>query len=170
MTNTNKIPSIQILNQIKAVIFDFDGVFTDNRVIISTTGEEFVICDRGDGMGTNLLAAAGMKMLILSKEKNAVVTSRGKKLNIEVIQGCDDKLPELIQWLQKNSIDAKQAAYIGNDINDLECLSHVGVGAIPADAHHSLVAAATWILQHNGGRGAIREFADGIVESLSSNS
>ena len=165
MTNTNKIPSIQILNQIKAVIFDFDGVFTDNRVIVSTTGEEFVICDRGDGMGTNLLAAAGMKMLILSKEKNAVVTSRGKKLNIEVIQGCDDKLPELIQWLQKNSIDAKQAAYIGNDINDLECLSHVGVGAIPADAHHSVVAAATWILQHNGGRGAIREFADVLLDS-----
>ena len=165
MTNTNKIPSIQILNQIKAVIFDFDGVFTDNRVIISTTGVEFVICDRGDGMGTNLLAAAGMQMLILSKEKNAVVTSRGKKLNIEVIQGCDDKLPELIQWLQKNSIDAKQAAYIGNDINDLECLSHVGVGAIPADAHHSVVAAATWILQHNGGRGAIREFADVLLDS-----
>ena len=122
MTNTNKIPSNQTLSQIKAVIFDFDGVFTDNRVIVSTTGEEFVICDRGDGMGTNLLAAAGIKMLILSKEKNAVVTSRGKKLNIEVIQGCDDKLPELIQWLQKNNVDAEQAAYIGNDINDLECL------------------------------------------------
>jgi 3-deoxy-D-manno-octulosonate 8-phosphate phosphatase KdsC-like HAD superfamily phosphatase len=101
MTSTNKIPSTQALSQIKAVVFDFDGVFTDNRVIVSTTGEEFVICDRGDGMGTNLLADAGIKMLILSKEKNAVVTSRGKKLNIEVIQGCDDKLPELKKWLKK---------------------------------------------------------------------
>ena len=165
MTNTNKIPSTQTLNQIKAVIFDFDGVFTDNRVIVSTTGEEFVICDRGDGMGTNLLAAAGIKMLILSKEKNAVVTSRGKKLNIEVIQGCDDKLPELIQWLQKNNVDAQQAAYIGNDINDLECLKHVGVAVIPADAHHSVIDTATWILQHNGGRGAIREFADVLLSN-----
>ena len=165
MTNTNKIPSTQTLKQIKAVIFDFDGVFTDNRVIVSTTGEEFVICDRGDGMGTNLLAAAGIKMLILSKEKNAVVTSRGKKLNIEVIQGCDDKLPELIQWLQKNNVDAKQAAYIGNDINDLECLKHVGVAVIPADAHHSVINTATWILQHNGGRGAIREFADVLLSN-----
>ena len=165
MTNTNKIPSTQTLSQIKAVIFDFDGVFTDNRVIVSTTGEEFVICDRGDGMGTNLLAAAGIKMLILSKEKNTVVTSRGKKLNIEVIQGCDDKLPELIQWLQKNNVDAKQAAYIGNDINDLECLKHVGVAVIPADAHHSVISTATWILQHNGGRGAIREFADVILSN-----
>lgn len=78
MTNTNKIPSTQTLSQIKAVIFDFDGVFTDNRVIVSTTGEEFVVCDRGDGMGTNLLAGAGIKMLILSKEQNGVVTSRGK--------------------------------------------------------------------------------------------
>ena len=165
MTNTNKIPSTQTLKQIKAVIFDFDGVFTDNRVIVSTTGEEFVICDRGDGMGTNLLAAAGIKMLILSKEKNAVVTSRGKKLNIEVIQGCDDKLPELIQWLQKNNVDAQQAAYIGNDINDLECLKHVGVAVIPADAHHSVIDTATWILQHNGGRGAIREFADVLLSN-----
>ena len=165
MTNTNKIPSTQTLKQIKAVIFDFDGVFTDNRVIVSTTGEEFVICDRGDGMGTNLLAAAGVKMLILSKEKNAVVTSRGKKLNIEVIQGCDDKLPELIQWLQKNNVDAQQAAYIGNDINDLECLKHVGVAVIPADAHHSVIDTATWILQHNGGRGAIREFADVLLSN-----
>ena len=165
MTNTNKIPSTQTLSQIKAVIFDFDGVFTDNRVIVSTTGEEFVICDRGDGMGTNLLAAAGIKMLILSKEKNAVVTSRGKKLNIEVIQGCDDKLPELIQWLQKNNVDAQQAAYIGNDINDLECLKHVGVAVIPADAHYSVIDTATWILQHNGGRGAIREFADVLLSN-----
>ena len=165
MTTTNKIPSTQTLSQIKAVIFDFDGVFTDNRVIVSTTGEEFVICDRGDGMGTNLLAAAGIKMLILSKEKNAVVTSRGKKLNIEVIQGCDDKLPELIQWLQKNNVDAQHAAYIGNDINDLECLKHVGVAVIPADAHYSVIDTATWILQHNGGRGAIREFADVLLSN-----
>ena len=165
MTSTNKIPSRQTLSQIKAVVFDFDGVFTDNRVIVSTTGEEFVVCDRGDGMGTNLLAAAGIKMLILSKEKNAVVTSRGKKLNIEVIQGCDDKLPELIIWLQKNNVDAKQAAYIGNDINDLECLSHVEVAVIPADAHPSVIKTATWILQHNGGRGAIREFADVLLDN-----
>ncbi len=165
MTNTNKMPSTQTLSQIKAVIFDFDGVFTDNRVIVSTTGEEFVICDRGDGMGTNLLAAAGIKMLILSKERNAIVSSRGKKLNIEVIQGCDDKLPELIKWLQKNNVDAQQAAYIGNDINDLECLSHVGVAVIPADAHHSVIDTATWILQHNGGRGAIREFADVLLSN-----
>ena len=165
MTSTNKIPSRQTLSQIKAVVFDFDGVFTDNRVIVSTTGEEFVVCDRGDGMGTNLLAAAGIKMLILSKENNAVVTSRGKKLNIEVIQGCDDKLPELIKWLQKNNVDAKQAAYIGNDINDLECLSHVEVAVIPADAHPSVIKTATWILQHNGGRGAIREFADVLLDN-----
>jgi len=165
MTSTNKIPSTETLSQIKAVVFDFDGVFTDNRVIVSTTGEEFVICDRGDGMGTNLLADAGIKMLILSKEKNAVVTSRGKKLNIEVIQGCDDKLPELKKWLKKNNIDAQQSAYIGNDINDLECLSHVGVAVIPADAHYSVLDVATWILQHNGGRGAIREFADALLSN-----
>jgi N-acylneuraminate cytidylyltransferase len=74
-------------------------------------------------------------------------------------------LPELIKWLQKNNVDAKQAAYIGNDINDLECLGHVEVAVIPADAHHSVIETATWILQHNGGRGAIREFADVLLSN-----
>ena len=82
-----------------------------------------------------------------------------------MIQGCDDKLPELKKWLKKNDIDAQQSAYIGNDINDLECLSHVGVAVIPADAHHSVLEAATWMLQHNGGRGAIREFADALLSN-----
>ena len=163
MTTTPKSPPKSKLLHIKAVVFDFDGVFTDNRVIVSTTGEEFVICDRGDGMGTNMLASAGIKMLILSKEKNAVVTSRGKKLNIEVIQGCDDKLPELINWLKANSLDASVTAYIGNDINDLECLRHVGLAVIPADAHKSVFKAAHWKLKCNGGQGAIREFADTLL-------
>ena len=84
---TTKPPHKSILRNIQAVVFDFDGVFTDNRVIVSSTGEEFVVCDRGDGMGTGLLKNAGIKMLILSKEQNSVVSARAKKLNLEVIQG-----------------------------------------------------------------------------------
>ncbi len=65
----NKLPRKSILRNIQAVVFDFDGVFTDNRVIVSSSGEEFVVCDRGDGMGTSLLMVASIKMLILSTEK-----------------------------------------------------------------------------------------------------
>ncbi|MEY2940072.1 MAG: hypothetical protein RIS58_1059, partial [Actinomycetota bacterium] len=88
-------PTREALSAIKAIVFDFDGVFTDNKVIVSQDGSEFVVCDRGDGMGITLLKEIGIRMMILSKEKNPVVSARGSKLGIEVIQGCDDKLPAL---------------------------------------------------------------------------
>jgi YrbI family 3-deoxy-D-manno-octulosonate 8-phosphate phosphatase len=164
---TTKPPHKSILRNIQAVVFDFDGVFTDNRVIVSSTGEEFVVCDRGDGMGTGLLKNAGIKMLILSKEQNSVVSARAKKLNLEVIQGCDDKLPELIKWMEANGVLPDNTAYVGNDINDLECLEHVVLGVIPSDAHQSIRASAQWTLSCKGGRGAIRELADVIIDAKS---
>lgn len=158
-------PTREALGAIKAIVFDFDGVFTDNKVIVSQDGSEFVVCDRGDGMGITLLKEIGIRMMILSKEKNPVVSARGTKLGIEVIQGCDDKLPALNSWLEQNALDRKTCAYIGNDINDKECLLAVGLAVIPHDAHHSVRKIGAWRLKSDGGRGAIRELADGILDS-----
>ncbi len=160
-----RIPTLSRLREIKAVVFDFDGVFTDNRVIVSETGEESVVCDRGDGMGTAILKTCGIEMLILSKETNKVVEARGRKLGIEVIQGCDEKLPALKLWLDSKKIRPENTAYLGNDINDIECLSFVEFAVIPADAHPDVHSHANWTLSRSGGRGAIREFADGIVKA-----
>lgn len=159
------IPHPPKLREIEAVVFDFDGVFTDNCVIVSETGEESVICNRSDGMGIELLKKLGIKMLILSKETNKVVEVRGRKLGIEVIQGSDQKLPELKLWLQTNKLRSANTAYVGNDISDIECLNYVEIAVIPADAHPDVYSHATWVLSHSGGRGAIREFADGIVRA-----
>jgi len=161
----SQIPDTTKLRDIDAVVFDFDGVFTDDRVIVSETGEESVICDRRDGMGTTLLKNIGIKMLIISKETNKVVGARGRKLGIEVIQGCDEKLPALKLWLKTNNLQPANTAYIGNDINDIECLNYVELAVIPADAHPDVFPHANWVLSHPGGRGAIREFADGIVRA-----
>jgi YrbI family 3-deoxy-D-manno-octulosonate 8-phosphate phosphatase len=158
-------PSRETLSSIQAIVFDFDGVFTDNRVIVSENGEESVVCDRGDGMGITLLKHAGIRMMILSKEKNPVVKARGDKLGLEVIQGCDDKLPAMKKWLDENRITTSSCAYMGNDINDKECLLHAGLAVIPHDAHHSVRKIGAWRLKSAGGRGAIRELADGILES-----
>lgn len=158
-------PTREALSAIKAIVFDFDGVFTDNKVIVSQDGSEFVVCDRGDGMGITLLKEIGIRMMILSKERNLVVSARGTKLGIEVIQGCDDKLPALNSWLEQNALDKKSCAYIGNDINDKECLLAVGLAVIPHDAHHSVRKIGAWRLKSDGGRGAIRELADGILYS-----
>ena len=158
-------PTRETLASIQAIVFDFDGVFTNNKVIVSQNGDEFVICDRGDGMGITMLKEHGIRMMILSKEKNPVVSARGNKLGLEVIQGCDDKLPAMKTWLDSNHIDAQRCAYIGNDINDKECLLNVGLAVIPHDAHHSVRKIGAWRLKASGGRGAIRELADGILGS-----
>lgn len=149
---------------IEAIVFDFDGVFTDNRVIVFEDGREAVLCNRGDGMGIPLLESKPVKLLVLSTEKNSVVAARCKKLNIECINGVDNKLDELISWQKKNSILLANTIYVGNDINDSMCLQTVGCGIVPADAHPSVKPLAQIVLDHAGGLGVIREVVELVLE------
>jgi len=152
------------LSSVKAIAFDFDGVFTDDRVLVSETGEESVFCSRSDGLGIGMLRDAGIHMIIISKERNPVVSARGRKLSLEVVQGCDDKLPVLRNWLRRINVAPQNCAYMGNDVNDLECMSFVGIAIAPRDAHPRARDNATIVTEHDGGRGAIRELADAITE------
>jgi len=151
------------LSSVKAIAFDFDGVFTDDRVLVSETGEESVFCSRSDGLGIGMLRDAGVHMVIISKERNPVVSARAHKLSIEVVQGCDDKLPVLRDWLQRLNIAPKECAFMGNDINDLECMRFVGFAIAPFDAHEAARNVATLITSRCDGRGAIREIAEALV-------
>jgi N-acylneuraminate cytidylyltransferase len=103
-------------------------------------------------------------MIIISKERNPVVSARARKLSLEVVQGCDDKLPVLRDWLRRINIAPQNCAYMGNDVNDLECMSFVGIAIAPGDAHPRARDNATIVTEHDGGRGAIREVADAITE------
>ncbi len=157
------MPSRESLQAIKAVVFDFDGVMTDDQVYITETGEEMVMASRSDGMGISALKNAGLKLLILSKERNRVVARRAEKLQIEVIQACDNKLEALTEWLSKNQLPLSQCAYVGNDINDLQCMQAVKLAIAPIDAHPLATQAAHWRLTRAGGKGAIRELSDAII-------
>lgn len=147
----------------KAIIFDFDGVFTDNKVYLSQDGIESVRCDRGDGMGVELLRNEGMPMLILSKEVNPVVKARAKKLKVECLQGIDNKVPALTIWAGKKNLSLNECAYLGNDINDIGCMQSVGLPIATADAHPLAQKAAKIILKSKGGCGAVRELADALM-------
>lgn len=149
---------------IEALVSDFDGVFTDNRVLVNQDGIEAVRVDRSDGLGISLLRNMDIRVLVLSAEKNPVVMQRCKKLGIECLQGCDSKLPALQAWMSDAGIDASRVLYVGNDINDVDCLRYAGVGIAVADAHESARAAAQIVLEHSGGRGAIRELVDLIAQ------
>jgi len=158
-------PTFEMLRIIKAVIFDFDGVITNNLVHLDENGTETVVCSRSDGMGIQMLRAAGIQLLILSKEQNQVVTSRAKKLEVEVIQGCDNKRERLEEWLTEHHLQPSEVAYMGNDINDCECMDYVGLSVAPADAHPVVDPVTIWKMNAKGGYGAVRELADALLLS-----
>jgi len=147
-----------------ALILDFDGVLTDDRVIVDEHGTESVCCHRGDGLGISRLRETGFPILILSKEKNPVVQARATKLRIPCLQGIDDKAGALSEWTSVNQIDLSRAIYIGNDINDLPVFPLVGCAVAVADAHPEVLASADLILKHPGGHGAVREMTDRIIQ------
>jgi len=151
---------------VELVVFDFDGVFTDNKVHVDETGRETVVCDRRDGLGIDHLRERGIPMLILSKERNSVVAARGRKLKIEVAAGCDDKATYLEKRLGREGIDPARVVYVGNDVNDLEAMGVVGFSAAPADSHPKVLKRADLVLSSRGGDGAVRELCDLILEEL----
>lgn len=160
------MPKKKILKP-KLVVFDFDGVFTNNKVIVSQDGTESVVCDRSDGLGLEMLRRTGMPILILSKELNPVVTARAKKLKLPVIQGIDHKLGELRKYCFERKISLKDVLYVGNDINDLEPMKNVGMTACPKDSHKRILKMSQVVLTRNGGDGAIRELVEehlGVTE------
>jgi N-acylneuraminate cytidylyltransferase len=150
--------------QVRLVVFDFDGVMTDDRVWVDETGHEQVAANRRDGLGVELLRRAGFEMLVLSKETNPVVTARCAKLGLPVMQGVGDKAPVLKALLAERNIDPRQVVYLGNDINDVPCFDLVGCAVVVADAHPSAARQADLVLQTAGGHGAVRELCDLLLE------
>lgn len=152
----------------KAVVTDFDGVHTNDRATIDESGVEAVTVNRSDGMGVAHLRRAGVPVLILSSETNRVVRMRAKKLGVDVITGCDDKLAALSSWADEQGIALADVAYLGNDINDLDCLGAVGWPVVVADAHPVVRGAGRIVLRRRGGEGAVRELADRVLAGITS--
>ncbi|MDA7679705.1 acylneuraminate cytidylyltransferase [bacterium] len=148
---------------ISLIVYDFDGVMTDNRAIQFQDGAEAVLVSRADGWGIRKIKEKGINQIILSTEQNSVVSERGKKLDIEVIQGSDDKKLDLLDYCARNKIDPIAVLYVGNDVNDLEVMKAVGCPVAPADAHPSVIAIAKYVAFAKGGEGVIRELSDYIV-------
>jgi 3-deoxy-D-manno-octulosonate 8-phosphate phosphatase (KDO 8-P phosphatase) len=152
-----------LLRRVRLVVFDFDGVFTDNTVYVSQDGTESVRCWRSDGLGTAKLKQAGVDTVIVSTETNPVVSVRSQKLALRCVQGCDDKLRAVRSLAAELGVRLEDVAYVGNDINDLSCLEAVGLPIVVRDAHHDVVAVAAYRTAACGGRGAVREVCDAIV-------
>lgn len=149
--------------RVKLLGIDFDGVMTDNRVYVFEDGREAVVCSRLEGYGLRRLSRIGVRPLIVSTEINSVVGARADKLKIECVQAVEDKVTTLAALLNENGLNWSQAAFIGNDINDMGVLQRVGLPVAVADAHECLNDLTVFRTKRIGGQGAVRELCDAIA-------
>ena len=150
----------------KLLVFDFDGVMTDNTAVVDDAGGESVRINRSDGLGIDLLREHPVKLLVLSSEKNPVVRARCAKLGIECINGTLEKGKALAAYLAAHGIDAADIVYVGNDLNDLDCFTLSGCSVAVADAHPELLRRADIVLSRKGGEGAVREVCEMVLHTL----
>lgn len=154
--------------KVKLLVMDFDGVLTDDRVYVNEEGIEMVAASRADGMGLERLRKmTDIDAVVISKEKNPVVTVRCSKMDIPVIQNVADKQSVLLSYLEDRKLKAGEVVYIGNDLNDLPCFPVVGFAAAPSDAVREVKRQADLVLDKKGGKGAVRELADLLIEKFS---
>ncbi|MFI9822483.1 cytidylyltransferase domain-containing protein [Streptomyces sp. NPDC052013] len=161
--DANRPGALPTAEDVDAVVLDFDGTQTDDRVLIDSDGREFVAVHRGDGLGIAALRRSGLKMLILSTEQNPVVAARARKLKLPVLHGVDRKDLALKQWCEEQGIAPERVLYVGNDVNDLPCFALAGWPVAVGSAHDVVRGAARAVTTAPGGDGAIREIAGWIL-------
>ncbi len=141
------------IDRVRLVCFDFDGVLTDNRVLVDEHGTEAVFCDRGDGWGIARVRELGIPVVILSTERNDVVPARARKLGVECVHGSGDKASATRDIAERHGVALDDVAFVGNDVNDLPAMRLVGVPIAVRDARPEVLAAAVAITSCEGGRG-----------------
>ncbi len=170
----SKVTARPDIKAFHTLAFDFDGVFTDNRVWVGQDGRESVCCDRRDGLAIDLMRAfiasshSSMEMMVLSTEANPVVAARARKLGLDCRQSVGDKLQFMRQYLAEQYPDEDQPLrgliYLGNDLNDLALMRAAGYAVAPGDAHPRVLAVADLVLAQKGGDGFVRALVEYILD------
>ena len=151
---------------IKALIMDVDGVLTDGRIVIDSNGVESKQFDVRDGHGLKMLARSGVTLALLTGRRSPVVSHRAAELGIDIVfQRCHDKLKAFSQICRRLDLDDHEIAYIGDDVVDIPVLRKVGFAATVADAEPELIPLVDWQSSRSGGRGAVRELCQLIMQA-----
>ena len=150
--------------RIRAVVLDIDGVFTDGRVFIGPSGEEWKSIHFGDIMGVSRARRAGLILGLISGEGGELVDRLAAKLLITDVQkSCKTKGDALRAFAERNQVDLSEICFVGDDVNDLPALSIAGRSACPCDARPEVLTVAGTVAKREGGRGAVREILEGIL-------
>lgn len=152
------------LDDIDALILDFDGVLTNNLVHLDQDGKEWVSCSRADGLAFDVLRKLNKPAFILSTEKNPVVSARAEKLKIQVLQGINNKVDALLNFVEINNFNIENILYVGNDLNDYRVMQLCGYTVCPADSHEKIKQVSMLTLKTNGGNGVVRELIEQVMD------
>ncbi len=151
---------------VRFVVFDVDGVLTDGRLILGDDGAEYKAFHVRDGHGIRQLLGAGIEVAVISGRDTPVVAARMAELGVtQVFQGCGDKLAVFETALHALGLSPEQAACVGDDVVDLPLLRRAGFAVAVSDAHALVRAHADWTTPSCGGRGAVRELCDFILQA-----
>ena len=153
-------------SDVKLLVTDFDGVHTDNSVTLDLNGNETVRVNRSDGLGTRLLADAGVPTLILTSEELTPATVRASKLGLTCLHAHGEKGEILRLLAEQRQINLANVVYVGNDVNDHSAMTVAGTSIAVSDAHPSIMPVAHFITRLPGGGGAVREVIDRILQSI----
>ena len=154
------------LARVQLLLLDVDGVLTDGGVTWTNDGVEQKTFSIRDGLGIRLWQQAGGRTGIITGRSSRVVQLRAEELGIGIVrQGIGDKLEAATAVLAEHGLGWEQAAFVGDDLPDLPVVMRCGVGVAVADACPELVAAATLVTRRPGGRGAVREVIERLLEA-----
>jgi 3-deoxy-D-manno-octulosonate 8-phosphate phosphatase (KDO 8-P phosphatase) len=152
--------------QIQLVILDVDGVMTDGGLQFDSQGREYKTFNSLDGQGMRMLLECGIQIAIITGRKSKLVNHRMNDLGVKLVfQGYRDKAPAFNELLNKTGLDRSQIAYLGDDLPDLTVMAQVGMGIAVQNAHAFVKQQADWITNTSGGKGAVREVTDYILEA-----
>lgn len=152
--------------RIKVLLMDCDGVLTDGRLYFSESGEAMKAFDVRDGQGIVMLREAGFKVGVITGRQSEILNRRAEELKIDFVrQGVSNKLTAAREILLETGNDISDLAYIGDDLPDVELIKAAGLGIAVADAVEEAKGAADFVTVAQGGRGAVREIADLLLEA-----
>ena len=157
---------IEKIRKVRIVLMDVDGVLTDGRVILGNYGDELKLFDIQDGHGLVMLRRAGLKTVMVSGRKSRINQKRAKEVKVcKVYQNAHDKLKVYEKILRKFHVTDEQVCYIADDLIDLPALRRAGWAVAVRNAVPEVKAAAHYVTEKKGGRGAVREVADLILKT-----
>ena len=152
--------------RVQLLIFDVDGVLTNNQLIFGQDGEILKVFHSQDGLGISVAHKAGLKTAIITGRTSAMVRRRGEELKIgDIYQGAQDKVAALLELADRHSLPFEAIGYVGDDLNDLAVMSRVGLACAVGNAVPEVKETAHYVARREGGRGAVREIIELILKS-----